>query len=189
MSISADCLAITPGNSAALGIIFSNVALRRPRSSIDAQPYTAIVENPTYFLAGQMFADAGIETIAVGMDEGGLDVDAIAELCRAGSAPDFVYTITNFHNPTGSSLSAPRREQLLQLAEEHDFLIIADEPYNLLVFGDEPPPLPLIASASGCAFERVICLGSFSKLLAPGLRLGWMHASPALIGVLAFFRH
>ena len=182
ISVSADCLAITPGNSAALGMIFSNVALRRTRSSVDAHPYTAVVENPTYFLAGQMFADAGIETIPVAMDENGLDVDAVVDMCRRGSVPDFVYTITNFHNPTGRSLSAPRREQLLELAEEYDFLVVADEPYNLLVFGDEPPPLPLIASGSGHASKRVVCLGSFSKLLAPGLRLGWMHASPELIG-------
>ena len=184
VSISADWLAITPGNSAALGMIFSNANLRRPRSSLDAQPYTAVVENPTYFLSGQMFADAGVATIPVAMDENGLDVDAIAEMCSGGRVPDFVYTITNFHNPTGRSLSAPRREQLLQLADEYDFLVIADEPYNLLTYGDEPPPLPLIASASGHAAERVICLGSFSKLLAPGLRLGWMHASPVLIGAL-----
>ena len=181
IEVTADCLAITPGNSAALGMVFSNVALRRARPAGDTSPCTAVVENPTYFLAGQMFADVGIETIGVGIDEQGLDVDAVAEMCAGGHAPDFVYTITNFHNPTGTSLSTARREQLLQLAVEHDFLVVADEPYNFLVFGDQPPPLPLIATAEGAASERVICLGSFAKLLAPGMRLGWMHTSPALI--------
>ena len=105
IEVTADCLAITPGNSAALGMVFSNVALRRARLAGDTSPCTAVVENPTYFLAGQMFADVGIETIGVGIDEQGLDVDAVAEMCAGGHAPDFVYTITNFHNPTGTSLS------------------------------------------------------------------------------------
>ena len=104
-------------------------------------------------------------------------VDELALMCEAGEAPEFVYTIPNYHNPTGAVLSAARRQQLLKLADEHDFLVIADEPYNLLVYGGQPAPLPLVASGS----ERVICLGSFAKLLAPGIRLGWMHTCPALV--------
>lgn len=178
--VDADCLAITPGNSAALGMIFSNVGMRRARAPGDNSPATAVVENPTYFLAGQMFADVGVETIGVGMDRDGLKVDEITAMCAAGSAPDFVYTVPNFHNPTGISMSAARRTQLLALAEQHDFLVVSDEPYNLLAFGDTPAGLPMIASQTG-TIDRVICLGSFSKLLAPGLRLGWIHTSPRLI--------
>lgn len=77
-------------------------------------------------------------------------------------------------------MSAARRTQLLALAEEYNFLVVSDEPYNLLVFGDKPAGLPMIASQTG-TIDRVICLGSFSKLLAPGLRLGWIQTSPRLI--------
>ena len=111
VTVTAEQVAITPGNSAALGMIFSNARLRKR-----AGPPTAVVENPTYFLAGNMLADAGVVARACPIDRHGLRVDVLAAMCAAGEAPDFVYANPNYHNPTGAVLSAGRRRQLVQLA-------------------------------------------------------------------------
>ena len=91
--------------------------------------------------------------------------------------PKFIYTIPTFQNPTGISLSTDRRKQLLSLAEEFDFYIFADEVYQLLSFDIEQPFSLLNFDES----NRVIEFGSFSKILAPGLRTGWIHASQEII--------
>lgn len=85
-----------------------------------------------------------------------------------------VYTIPSFQNPTGQTLSLEKREQLVALSREHDFLVVADEVYQLL-WGHEPAP-PSLGSMSGQG--HVIALGSFSKIIAPGLRLGWLQTDP-----------
>ena len=99
VEVRADQLAMTPGNSAALGLIFANHNLRRP--SPPGSPCVAVVENPTYFLAGGMLADVGIEARSCPVDDDGLVVDRVAAMCAAGDPPHFVYTIPNYHNPLG----------------------------------------------------------------------------------------
>jgi len=90
--------------------------------------------------------------------------------------PAFLYTVPSYHNPTGRCSTEVRRRQIVELAQEHDFRIVADEPYQLLNFDAAPP------SAYGTMTESgtVVSLGSFSKILAPGMRLGWIQTSDAL---------
>jgi DNA-binding transcriptional MocR family regulator len=141
---------------------------------------TILVEEPTYFLARKIFADHHLKPIALPMDEEGLDTAAVEEELRR-SRPAFLYTIPTYHNPTSVCLSAGRREQLAELSRRYDFLLVADEVYHPLAYTAAPPP-PL---ARFCTSARVISLGSFSKILAPGLRLGWLQAEPATIGRIA----
>jgi DNA-binding transcriptional MocR family regulator len=137
---------------------------------------TVIVEEPTYFLALRIFADFKLNIISTPIDENGLIIEALEENL-AKHKPVFIYTIPAFHNPAGVTLTADRREKLVGLAEEYDFLIVADEVYQMLTYGPSPP-LPMIYYDTSA---RVLSLGSFSKILAPGLRLGWMQAVPSLL--------
>lgn len=133
---------------------------------------TIFVEEPSYFLALRIFADHGLNVISIETDEDGL-IPASLEEKLAGSTPKLLYLIPTFQNPTGHTLSQERREQIVQLAEEHNFLIAADEVYQLLNYSTEQPPKSFGAYIES---KSVISLGSFSKILAPGLRLGWIHA-------------
>ncbi|WP_309569821.1 PLP-dependent aminotransferase family protein [Deinococcus sp.] len=141
---------------------------------------TIIVEDPTYFLALDIFRNHRLKIVSVPVDEHGLDVDALSTLVAA-HRPRLVYTIPTHQNPTGATLSAERREQLVRLAQEHDFLIVADEVYHLLSYGDPPPPSLTAHVATG----QVLSLGSFSKILAPGTRLGWISARADRLETLA----
>ncbi len=137
---------------------------------------TIIVEEPSYFLALRIFTDYQLNVIGTPVDHDGIIIEALEE-GLAKHKPVFFYTIPVFHNPTGVTLSATRRERLIRLSEKYDFMIVADEVYQLLAY-TQTPPLPLVTyDTSG----RVLSLGSFSKILAPGLRLGWIQADPTLI--------
>ena len=133
---------------------------------------TAIVEAPTYFLALRIFADHGVRVLSVPMDDDGLSIDALEEIL-AREQPKLLYTIPTFQNPSGRTLSLARREKLIELAEKHNFLIVADEVYHLLPYTATPPkPFALFSDES----DKVASINSFSKILAPGLRLGWVQA-------------
>jgi len=134
------------------------------------------VEEPTYFLALRIFADHQLRVVSLPMDEEGLVVEALDEQL-AKQRPVFLYTIPTHQNPTGATLSVNRRRRLLELSKEFDFMILADEVYHLLSYLEEPPP----PFGSFISEGSVFSLGSFSKILAPGLRLGWIHASPELL--------
>jgi DNA-binding transcriptional MocR family regulator len=138
---------------------------------------TIFVEEPTYFLALRIFRDHHLNIVPIATDEHGL-IPASLEERLADSHPRFLYLIPTFQNPTGHTLSQERREQVLALAEKHTFLIAADEVYQLLNFSAEKPPKSFGAYVDS---EGVISLGSFSKILAPGLRLGWIQAHPKII--------
>jgi DNA-binding transcriptional MocR family regulator len=137
---------------------------------------TVIVEEPSYFLALRIFADYELKIISTPIDENGLIIEALEEKL-VKHKPVFVYTIPTFHNPAGVTLTADRREKLISLSEKYDFLIVADEVYQMLAYTSMPPPPMTYYDASA----RVLSLGSFSKILAPGLRLGWMQAKPSLL--------
>lgn len=132
---------------------------------------TIIVEDPTYFLLLDIFRNHRLNIISAPVDENGLDVDALAELLKT-HRPKLVYTIPTHQNPTGATLSEERRQKLVQLAQEHDFYILADEVYHLLTFEGTPPR----SFSADVDTGKVLSLGSFSKILAPGTRLGWIHA-------------
>lgn len=167
--VAAEQLMVTAGTSSALTFV----------SQIFATPGSTVVsEDPTYFLANGVFQSAGLNVRGVPIDERGLDLDALERLLASGLRPAFVYVIPAFQNPTGACLQPERARALVDLAERHDFLIIADEPYVALHYHDAGPG-SMMRHDEGRA--RVLSLGSFSKLLGPGLRLGWAHGEPKLI--------
>jgi DNA-binding transcriptional MocR family regulator len=141
---------------------------------------TVFVEEPTYFLALRLFADRRLNVVGLPTDADGLDMKALEEKV-AETAPAFVYIVPTFHNPSGVTLTATRREQLERLSETYDFFVVADEVYHLLAYTEEPPPPMASFNRSG----KVISVGSFAKILAPGLRLGWIQAAPGVIRQLA----
>jgi len=132
-----------------------------------------VAEAPTYPGAVPAFAAYQADVRQVAMDADGLRVDVLEEtldaLAAEGRSPKFIYTIPNFQNPAGVTLSLPRRKRLVEVARERELLILEDNPYGLLRF--EGTPLPTLRSLDGGDF--VISLGTFSKILSPGLRLGW----------------
>jgi DNA-binding transcriptional MocR family regulator len=137
---------------------------------------TVIVEEPSYHLALRIFTDYELKIISTPIDENGLIIEAL-EQKLVKHKPVFVYTIPTFHNPTGVTWTADRREKLVSLSEKYDFFVVADEVYQMLAY-TSTPPAPMIYYDTSA---RVISLGSFSKILAPGLRLGWMQAEPSLL--------
>ncbi len=138
---------------------------------------TVVVEEPTYFVIEKIFRDRGLNVVGVPTDSQGMLVSELENLLLDGLKPSILYIIPAFQNPTGLCLSNDRRGQLISLANKFDFHILADEVYQLIYF-DELPPRPLFAFDEG---NRVISFGSFSKILAPGLRTGWIHAAPEII--------
>jgi len=159
-------LFVTGGNSQALDLV--SVVFANPGD-------TVFVEEPSYFLAFQIFRDHGLNIVGIPVDDDGLSVDALEKELKTHK-PAFLYTIPSYHNPGGQCTTGERRQRVVKLAEEHDFLVVADEVYQLLYYYDAPPPAYGTMSDS----ERVLSLGSFSKILAPGLRLGWVQTSERL---------
>ena len=139
-----------------------------------------LVEAPTYHLALRVFRDHRLELVPVACDADGLLPDALGDafagLRRQGRQPRFLYTVPTFGNPTGATLPLERREAVVALAQAAGVTILEDDVYRHLWF-DGPPPPPL----SDLAPADVIRLGSFSKLLAPGLRVGWLLAPPEIV--------
>ena len=162
-----DSLMLTGGISQALDFVCSR--LTRPGDVV-------FTEEPSYPYAFQIFRDHGLDVVGVPMDGAGMDVDAL-ERQVAVRRPKLVYTIPAFHNPTGQLMARERRDRLVALSREHGFLVVADEVYQHLYHGDPPPPAFGTLARAG----HVLSLGSFSKILAPGLRLGWIQAAPGLM--------
>ncbi len=136
---------------------------------------TVFVEEPSYFLAFQIFRDHDLNVVGVPMDGDGMKIDAL-EALLSEHRPALIYTIPSYHNPGGQCLSAERRARLIELSQRHGFLIVADEVYQLLHYFDEPPP----AFGTLIGSDTVLSLGSFSKILAPAMRLGWIQTGPKL---------
>lgn len=134
-----------------------------------------LVESPTYLAAIQAFAAYQVRLVPVPSDDGGMQVERVAELV-AEHKPKLIYLVPSFQNPQGTTLSQARRAELAAIADEHGVAILEDDPYGELSF-DGPPPRPIAATGSG----NVIYLGTFSKTLAPGLRIGWLWAHPSVV--------
>lgn len=164
-------LFITAGVSQGLDLLCTLLA--RPGDAV-------LVQAPVYHLALRIFADHGLELIPVASDDEGLRIDAVAaaldHLAEQGRRPCFLYTVPTWCNPTGVSLAMDRRRTLAALAERRDLLILEDDVYRELWYDVPAPP-----AVSSLAPETVVRLGSFSKILAPGLRLGWLIAPTRLI--------
>ena len=128
-----------------------------------------LVEAPTYDRPLKILVGAGVEVSAVAMDDEGLELDVLDEALGSGDKPAFLYTIPTFQNPSGRTLTTERRRRLIELARAHDLLVLEDDPYGLVRFEGEAPPT-LFELDGG---ERVIYSSSFSKTIAPGLRVGY----------------
>jgi 2-aminoadipate transaminase len=132
-----------------------------------------IAEAPTYPGAVPCFGSFEADVVQIAMDADGMRIDeletTLERLKAAGKRPKFIYTVPTFHNPGGVTMSLPRRKRLVEVAREHELLIVEDNPYGLLRYEGEP--LPTLYELDGGEF--VIYLGTFSKILAAGLRVGW----------------
>ena len=163
---------ITGGTSQALDILCT--LLTQPGDVV-------LVESPTYHLALRVLRDHDLALMPVPTDDGGLRVDALEEILAAlqhqGRQARLLYMVPTFSNPTGATLATERRAALLALAQRTGLLVLEDDVYHELWY-DAPPPPPLYSLSPG---GPVVRLGSFSKVLAPGLRLGWMLAAPEII--------
>ena len=142
-----------------------------------SEPEDAVlVETPTYFGALQCFQTWGVRLITVPVDEHGMDVER-AEFMLARYHPRFIYTIPTYQNPTGATMSLERRERLLALAQRYQIPIVEDDPFGDLHFHQPPPPPIKALDRHG----HVLYLSTFSKSLAPGLRVGWLMAPAPLV--------
>ena len=134
-----------------------------------------LVESPTYLGALQAFTPMQPVPENVASDDGGVSPQALREALQKGERPRFIYLLPNFQNPTGRTMDETRRQQVIAVCREFGLPIVEDNPYGELWF-EQTPPAPLLARWP----EGVVYLGSFSKILAPGLRLGYLIAPPAL---------
>jgi 2-aminoadipate transaminase len=136
-----------------------------------------LVERPTYDRPLKLLREAGAEIVALEMDEEGLRPEALEAGLADGSKPAFLYTIPTFQNPSGRTLALERRRRIVELAGAQDLLVLEDDPYGLVRFDGEPQPSLLELDEGG---ERVVYASSFSKTIAPGLRVGYFIVPAAL---------
>ena len=177
LPIAAEQLIITSGSQQGLDII--------GKLLIDPGD-TVLVENPTYVGALQALRPYRPSFVTLPMDDQGLRIEgleqALDDLAAAGKRPKFLYTVANFQNPTGVTLATERRHALLDLAERHGLPLVEDDPYGELRYSGEAPPLLAALDAQRWGEPRqVVYLSTFSKLLAPALRVGWAVGPRALL--------
>ncbi|KAJ3115463.1 hypothetical protein HDU96_000622 [Phlyctochytrium bullatum] len=186
--VSPDRLCVTNGASQS----FSNIL-----TLFTDKDTQIIIENPTYFLAIRVLEDHGIPKESlwkVTVDEDGVDLTVLKKLLDSKPKPAprkphngvkrysyLLYLVPTYSNPTGFTLSRERREALIAIAREYDILVVCDDVYTLLPFGSNQPPPRLYHFDKDTAFGNVISNQSFSKVLCPGVRLGWIEAGPGII--------
>ena len=140
-----------------------------------------VAEGPTYPGAVPVFHAYQADVVQIDMDSEGMRVDLLEErldqLEQEGRKPKFIYTVPSFQNPAGVTMSLPRRKRLVELAAQREVLVLEDNPYGLLRYEGEAPE-PLYALDGGV---YVMYLGTFSKILSPGIRLGWVVAPPPVL--------
>jgi len=167
---------ITSGSQQALDLIGKLFVNRGDR---------VLVEAPTYLGALQAFNIYGADYISVPVDDDGLRTDLLEKPLRTG--PKFMYVLPNFQNPAGTTLSEGRRHELVLMADRYGIPIVEDDPYGQLRYeGEHIPPLVVLDRENlrrddGYSIGNVIYLSTFSKTLAPGIRLGWIVAPPEII--------
>ena len=170
--LSPEGLIVTTGSQQALDLI--------GKTMLDPQD-TVIVEAPTFLATIQCFRLYGPRVIGAPIDAHGVDVDALEALV-VKHKPKLIYLVPTFGNPSGAMLSLERRLRILELAVRHQVLVVEDDPYGDLYFGEPPPPslLALSERVPGSREWLAHC-GSLSKVLSPGLRVGWLIAPPELL--------
>jgi 2-aminoadipate transaminase len=172
-------LLITSGACQALDLI--------ARVLVDETSVVA-VEAPTYMEALEIFQNYTTKIINIPIDENGLQTNVLEEILKERKQkklplPRILYTIPTAHNPTGTTMGAERRHHLLKLAEKYDFLILEDDAYGELSFEESPIPLKSMDTEG-----RVLHVGSLSKVVAPGMRVGWIAGKQAFISAFAWFK-
>lgn len=163
LETTASDLIITTGSQQALGLLATSL--------IDPGD-TILVEEPCYLAALQTFALAGARVVGIPYDDHGLDLDALDRAAEQHD-PKFFYTVPTFQNPTGRTHGLEERRRIAEIAHRRGFRIIEDEPYHQLRYSGDPLP-----SLATLAPDHVVSLGSFSKVIAPGLRIGWIRTTP-----------
>lgn len=177
--VTADWFQMTNGSSGAIDLIVRSII--NPGDVI-------VAENPTYMGTLHNFRGVGADIRFVSVDRDGLvtsELDELLDQLRVeGKTVKLIYTISAFHNPTGYTLSEQRRRELLEIAYRHDVMILDDEAYRELWF-DEPPPQSISAR---CQSYGVITTGTFSKTVATGIRIGFIHARPEMLKLFSRMR-
>jgi DNA-binding transcriptional MocR family regulator len=170
--ISPEGLIVTTGSQQALDLV--------AKTLLDAED-VALVEAPTFLATIQCFRLYGTQVMGVPIDADGVQVDALEDMIKT-HRPKLVYLIPTFGNPSGATLSLERRLRVLELAVQYQVVVVEDDPYGDLYFGEAPPPslLALSERVPGSRDWLIHC-GSLSKVLSPGLRIGWLIAPPALL--------
>jgi len=151
------------------GFVFLAEQLVRPGARV-------LVEAPTYDRPLKILRRLGADVVGLPMDDDGLDVDALERALASGDKPAFLYTIATFQNPSGRTLSEERRRRIAELARAHELLVLEDDPYGLVRY--EGPALPTIFELEGG--RNVAYASSFSKTVAPGVRVGYFVLPPDL---------
>lgn len=143
----------------------------------------AVCEAPTYFLAHQMFRERGLNLREVDIQSDGMDLDALEKQCvELDGKVKLVYTVPVHHNPTGITMSQAKRERLAAMARQYNFHIIADEAYQLVNF--KPSSVVPLAFEDDASDPRILSVGTFSKMIGPGVKVGWIQAHPSLLAPL-----
>ena len=143
---------------------------------------TVAVEEPTYLGALQAWRPYNPRFATLRMDQEGLVVEELERLLESGVRPHFLYVVSSFQNPTGITLSVPRRQRLLEVAARYRLPIVEDDPYGELYYsGERAPLLAAMDIDMHGELRHVVYLSTFSKLLAPGLRVGWLAAPAPLV--------
>jgi len=170
--LSAEQLIVTTGSQQALDLL--GKVLINPGDKV-------IVEGPTFLATINCFRLYGADLVSAPVDGQGVDTEALERLI-VEHRPKFVYLIPTFGNPSGGLLDLARRKAVLQMAVKYNTLIVEDDPYGDLYFGEAPPP-SLLALSSEVPRSRALLVhcGSLSKVLSPGLRVGWMAGPPELL--------
>lgn len=176
IEVTPDNIMITSGSQQALDLLGKILINRGDR---------ILVESPTYLGALQAWAGYGAEYVTVPIDDHGMRMEELEEALRSG--PKFIYVLPNFQNPTGVTLSLERRHFLIEMADKYGVPIVEDDPYGQLRYEGEHLPSVVVLdgqfrdSCEVCYRGNVIYLSTFSKILAPGLRLAWVIAPPVVI--------
>lgn len=145
---------------------------------------TVLVEQPTYLCALDVFRSYGANFASVEMDEDGMKMDALEEALKANPNTKLMYTVPNFQNPTGRTMTEERRKQLAELAEKYDVYVLEDNPYGEIRFAGQHVPAVKSFDKSG----HVLYMSTFSKTLAPGFRLGWLVADKNVVNKLTVLK-
>ena len=142
---------------------------------------SVVVERPTYDRTLLSLRSLGADVLAIPLEEDGIDVEGLAEALDGGARPKLAHIIPNFQNPAGYTLSRDKRDALLDLARDHDFVIFEDDPYVALRFSGETLPTMLSLDRD----EKVVYASSFSKTVCPGIRVGYLVGPAELIAAIA----